>query len=110
MAPVNFKGSGHGATAPELTASGRPPPGDPLVCSGPSDGDPTISKRRYPFGCKLYKESLETFSNYPAVPGALEEITFSKFKSVFLSGSIQFTFSDIYSFAIDFIMLIKYSF
>jgi hypothetical protein len=30
-APVIFKGSGHGATAPELTAGGRPSPGAPLV-------------------------------------------------------------------------------
>jgi hypothetical protein len=30
-APVSFKGSGHGATAPELTAGGRPPPFSPWL-------------------------------------------------------------------------------
>ena len=82
------------------------PPGD----RQPSDGRSKARIRRYLFAVNLHKESLERFAIYPAVPGALEEITFSKFKSVFLSGSTQFTFSDIYVFATDFVLLIKYSF
>ena len=82
------------------------PPGD----RQPFDGGSKARIRRYLFAVNLHKEFLERFAIYPAVPGALEEITFSKFKSVFLSGSTQFMLPDIYSFATDFILLIKCSF
>ena len=59
---------------------------------------------------KILKETLGFLLIEPAVPGALEEFTFSGFKSVFLSAENLNALSSIYSFAIGFILLIKYSF
>jgi hypothetical protein len=102
--------SGHGGHRVGEEEAGRPAAEAPLLEQEPSDRSSTAEIRTYLFAVNLHKESVERFAIYPAVPGTLEQITFSMFESVFLSGSTRFTFSDIYSFATEFIMLIKCSF
>ena len=65
--------------------------------------------RRYPFGGYFLKETLNFISFQPAVLDDFLSLRFSVLKTYFGSLS-QFTLSIIYSFAIEFVLLIKYSF
>ena len=89
--------------------SGGRPAGDCQDGSQPHDGGSTAHVRGKRFGCKISKKSLESGEIKPAVHSVLQEYAGSCGKRISAGLSSKYVFT-IYSFATDFVLLIKYSF